>query len=239
MEQGNAVRMGTKRGVEVEIDRSDSRSLRYLFIITYGRSGSTLLQGILNSIPGYLIRGENRSMMEDLYAFHQKGIRERDSHKGRGPLLETNAWFGIDGYPDADAFNDIQNLILNTIIRPFANSKVVGFKEIRWARQDLLEYVQFIRNVFPGARFIINTRDHASVSRSKWWANNPNALEQLDALEGRFLALADVLPESSVFRVHYDDYVRNPQVLRAMFQWLGESFELERLNHTMEKPHSY
>ena len=32
----------------------------YLFVVTYGRSGSTLLMGLLNSIPGYLIRGEWR-----------------------------------------------------------------------------------------------------------------------------------------------------------------------------------
>src|SRR5688572_1085508 len=41
-------------------DRSDdTHQLGHLFIVTYGRSGSTLLQGVLNSIPGYLIRGEN------------------------------------------------------------------------------------------------------------------------------------------------------------------------------------
>lgn len=38
-----------------------------VLIITYGRSGSTLLQGILNSIPGYLIRGENENLMAHFY----------------------------------------------------------------------------------------------------------------------------------------------------------------------------
>ena len=36
------------------------RELDYVFVMTYGRSGSTLLMGILNSIPGWLLRGENR-----------------------------------------------------------------------------------------------------------------------------------------------------------------------------------
>ena len=30
--------------------------LRHVFVMTYGRSGSTLLMGILNSIPGWLLR---------------------------------------------------------------------------------------------------------------------------------------------------------------------------------------
>ena len=43
-----------RRRLEEEAPRND---LSYVFICTYGRSGSTLLQGVLNSIPGYLIRG--------------------------------------------------------------------------------------------------------------------------------------------------------------------------------------
>jgi hypothetical protein len=43
----------------------------HLFIVTYGRSGSTLLQGILNSTPGVLIRGENRGISYKLHEFHR------------------------------------------------------------------------------------------------------------------------------------------------------------------------
>ncbi len=54
--------------------------LGYLFIVTYGRSGSTLLQGILNSIPGYLIRGENRAAL-----FHLYSLREHPRHREGDP----------------------------------------------------------------------------------------------------------------------------------------------------------
>jgi hypothetical protein len=47
------------------------RDLGYVFIVTYGRSGSTLLQGVLNSIPGYLVRGENRQALRHLRALMQ------------------------------------------------------------------------------------------------------------------------------------------------------------------------
>ena len=42
-----------------------------VLIVTYGRSGSTLLQGILNSIEGCLIRGENDNFCFALYQAHQ------------------------------------------------------------------------------------------------------------------------------------------------------------------------
>ena len=40
----------------------------YLFTLTYARSGSTLLQNILNSVPGVLFRGENAGALNGLYS---------------------------------------------------------------------------------------------------------------------------------------------------------------------------
>ena len=42
-----------------------------ILIITYGRSGSTLLQGILNSISGVLVRGENANMCYHVFYAYQ------------------------------------------------------------------------------------------------------------------------------------------------------------------------
>ena len=53
------------------------RDLDHVFVMTYGRSGSTLLMGILNSIPGWLLRGENRHAMRHLYDFHRSGLTEK------------------------------------------------------------------------------------------------------------------------------------------------------------------
>ena len=38
----------------------------FVFVVTYGRSGSTLLQNVLNTIPGYCIRGENANTLAHL-----------------------------------------------------------------------------------------------------------------------------------------------------------------------------
>lgn len=40
---------------------------RNIFIVTYGRSGSTLLQNLLMTIPGCIIRGENHNAMESIW----------------------------------------------------------------------------------------------------------------------------------------------------------------------------
>lgn len=59
--------------------RPARQPLGYLFVVTYGRSGSTLVQGLLNSIPGYLIRGENRGVLYRLYQYHSRSRRRATS----------------------------------------------------------------------------------------------------------------------------------------------------------------
>ena len=53
----------------------------YLIVVTYGRSGSTLLQSILQSIPGYSFTGENNNVLLPLFhAF----LRAEDAKKRFG-----------------------------------------------------------------------------------------------------------------------------------------------------------
>ncbi|WP_180933239.1 sulfotransferase [Nocardioides ungokensis] len=112
-----------------------------------------------------------------------------------------------------------------------------GFKEIRWDDEDVERYVAWLCKVFPGARFVVNTRDLASVAQSKWWAETPDAAEQLAATE-RLLALAESLGDDA-FHVHYDEYVADPRALKPFFDWLGEDFDEARVRGVLEERHSY
>lgn len=223
-----------------------SRDLGYLFVVTYGRSGSTLLQGVLNSVPGYLIRGENRQALRHLWEFHrtaaQERQRQRRNQEKRGDAVgghtPTDAFFGIDNFPMQRSLAGIRRLALDTLLRPEPDTRVTGFKEIRWADEDVAAYVEWLRRVFPGARFVINTRDLDDVSQSKWWADRPGAREELRAVESRLLDLATSLGEAG-FRVHYDDYAADPSRLRPLFDWLGEEYDEARLRAVLETRHSY
>jgi hypothetical protein len=213
------------------------REMDYLFVVTYGRSGSTLLMGVLNTIPGYLIRGENRDALHHLYLFD----RTMRTESGRGPKRKlrqpTHPFFGIAGYPKEKAVRQLRRLATDTVLRPQEDTRVTGFKEIRWYHQDLEEYVAWLREVFPGARFLVNTRNHADVLKSKWWAEGEDKSEHLADIERRILAVADSLGDAA-YRVHYDDYVADPAVLRGLFAWLGEAYDEESVRATMAVRHS-
>ena len=217
-------------------DRDD---LGYVFVVTYGRSGSTLLQGILSATPGVVIRGENGGVVQHLFAFHETVTRHRDRLAREDVLPPSHPWWGVDGYPDATALRDLRTLLLDTVLRPEPDTTVVGFKEIDWPTERLDELLAFLRQVFPGARFVLNTRDLEQVAASKWWARNPDAMAELTAMEQRYVAALGALGDDAWRRVHYDDWVHDPGRLRGLFEWLGIDFDEQRVRGVLDVRHSY
>ena len=68
-------------------------------IISYGRSGSTLLSGLLNSIDGCVINGENNNFIYHLFRSYQSLIVT----KARPDLDPTHPWYG-SSLVDLDQF---------------------------------------------------------------------------------------------------------------------------------------
>ncbi len=65
-----------------------------IFIVCYGRSGSTLLTRVINTIPGACIRGENANALMHLFRVYEAAHRMRytqgkpehaDTSRGLGP----------------------------------------------------------------------------------------------------------------------------------------------------------
>lgn len=213
--------------------------LGYVFIVTYGRSGSTLLQGILSSTPGWLIRGENGDAMRPLYEFHRSGIESRERRLTARERPMTDPWFGMDEFPAAISLRQLRALALTTILRPEADTRVVGFKEIRWWRHDdLLAYADFLCELFPGAQFVVNTRNLEDVAQSKWWADLDDPVAELTRHEQRILELYEHLGDSA-YHMKYDEYVADPDSLAGLFDWLGETYEPQRIREVLAKRHSY
>ncbi|WP_232677274.1 sulfotransferase [Nocardioides sp. R-C-SC26] len=224
--------------------RNGESDLDYLFVVTYGRSGSTLVSGLLNAIPGYLIRGENRDALRHLFDFHRQL-----QVNARGPKANfrqrTHPFFGAGDFPEDRSLAGIRRLVLDTVLRPKADTRVVGFKEITWfneERDDLGEYVAWLREVFPGARFLVNTRNLDDVGRSSWWGEGDADQvaanrRHLQANETALTTLADDLG-AAAYRIHYDDYVADPGALAGLFAWLGEPFDLDAVRAVLEVRHS-
>lgn len=227
-------------------DQQPDDDLSYLFVVTYGRSGSTTLQAVLNSIPGYLIRGENRQALRSLHQFHRTLVTERTNFRAMqerrgipvGGMTPSDPFYGIDGYPVETALAETRRLVISTLFRPAADTRVTGFKEIRWYQPDVTDFVDWLSDVFPGARFLVNTRRKEDVAASGWWAKDPEALPKLSKMEAGFDQLLERWGDAG-HHVHYNDYAGQPAALEPLFGWLGEDFDPERIAQVMSKRHSY
>ena len=83
-------------------DRALLDCYRYVFVVSYGRSGSTLLQSAINSTPGTQLRGENCNILYSLYravASAELTILGRARHPE--PRRPDHPWFvGVQFHPE-------------------------------------------------------------------------------------------------------------------------------------------
>lgn len=207
----------------------------YVFIVTYGRSGSTLLQALLNRIEGYCIRGENNATLTHL-ARAWDAVEDAEPMRGSrrlgAPTEPDQPWYGAE-LVDPDRYGRVlADAFVRGALRPPPGTRVAGFKEIRHTSDAHLRFfdrqMTFMRRFFPRARFIFNTRDHAAVARSGWWARmEPETVAaRLRRSEALFEAHVAKHPRSSLL-LRYEDYNANPEGLRPLFEFLNEPFEAE------------
>ncbi|WP_323038223.1 sulfotransferase [Gemmobacter sp.] len=222
----------------------------YVFVVTYGRSGSTVVQNLLNAIPGYCIRGENANALSGLArSWHQLNSAEpRNGLKARGTATTPEEpWYGAELVQPWRYGNFLANVFVREVLALPRGTRVGGFKEIRFHAEPMFfpAYMGFIRRFFPKARFIFNTRNHDAVLKSGWWPemDQAGARAQLEKAEALFAAHVAAHPAVSL-HLKYEDYAGNPEGCRPLFDFLGESFDADlvagvlnqRLDHLQRPP---
>ena len=163
---------------------------KIVLICAVGRSGSTTLQLILNTIPNSNICGENNGAIIHLLEFYkqvkytQQKVQTEfkefidDDKKNISKIFEGRikpAWFNTFD------INEIKYCIQKTISSMFKKDESVnlwGFKEIRY--DGKLELLKEFCELFPQTKVIFNIRENIQKqSQSAWFKNDPNAINKL------------------------------------------------------------
>jgi hypothetical protein len=215
----------------------------FLFIVSYGRSGSTLLCGLLNSLPGYCIRGENGGALLHIFrSAKQLGIA-RSMHNGT-PSLPDNPWFGAEQIVPDLFIRRAGDAFFEAVLRPPAEARCVGFKEIRYTRRvvgdkEFAPFLDFIAKLFPGCVFVFNSREIEATSRSGFWREEPqDAVKRiLENAEERFSAYRERFPDRT-FDFSYDRLLEDVGEFRRLCQFLGEPFDEEKTLDVISRRHS-
>lgn len=149
------------------------RPRRFVFVVSSGRSGSTLVQGLLNALPGVLVRGENGFYLLPLFR-SQRRVRSYQRSFGGNSWQPTSAFYGI-AEADADDFVRATRKLMHTQLLARRNPlsvRTLGFKEIRWEelrKHEWAPFFDFFERVFPDARYVLNDRNPERVVDSGHW----------------------------------------------------------------------
>lgn len=208
-----------------------------IFIVTYGRSGSTLLQSLLQSIPGAHIVGENYNTLEALF---QAGQRVRKARRtwGRKEHPKDHPWYNADKARPPRFEQKLVNAFIKDVLVPPADARWIGFKEIRFVSLDKQfdAYLEFHRRNFHNAFFVFNSRNAEDVAKSAWWKDKPreNVLKMVRTMDGQFARFAAANPDFS-HHVFYENTVKDPMSLQPLFDKLGEPLDLSALQDRLDR----
>jgi hypothetical protein len=202
--------------------------MRYITVVTYGRTGSTVLQAALNALPGVIVRGENYSAFRGLNSYVQSLAETADRHHAGRP---THPWYGSARLDPPAVLASLREHVLSTVLRPRADTQWIGFKEVRYepghfaGYDDLLNYLLFLDKLLPGISFLLNVRDPQDAARSGWWPGNENAVDVLETtrawLTEATVDLTRMLGAGRAVLLDYDDWNGRPDRLIAGFDALG------------------
>jgi hypothetical protein len=212
-----------------------------ILVVTYGRTGSTLLQGVLNSIDGCLIRGENYGVCQGLFRSYRNMIKSKD-HSGHAP---TEPWFGCQFLNEDYVIEHGRELMRRVLLGDqAANNHVIcyGFKETRYVNMEpdyLFDYIDFICKLFPNPAVIFNTRALSDVVKSAWWKEKEigKITAMLKQTEGVFSRYAN--EHHNCFQITYEDTIAKTAVLERMFEFLGVHYDESNIDRVLSRPHSY
>lgn len=215
-------------------------SMRFVTIVTYGRSGSTALQAAANALPDVLIRGENYAALRGVHDYVQAVAATADRHHaGRS----DHPWFGSARLDASVIREHMQEHVIAHLLRPRKNTAVLGFKEIRytsahWPNYDtMLEFLLFLQTLLPGLSYLFNTRSPRDTQRSAWWRAEPAApallAESEQWLTEAHRDLTAILGERRSRHLRYEQWREQPEAVTRAFADLGLPINAALVSQTL------
>jgi hypothetical protein len=155
---------------------------KIVLICATGRSGSTTMQRLLNTIPHSNICGENFSAINSLLAFYAK-VKYSTLNNIPGKITPFTYDYLVrknikPSWYNSYQINEVRQRVRDMIVSMFklnAETNVWGFKEIRYDNGNI-KYIKEFKELFPQTKVIIHIRENiAKQSQSGWFKNDRNA----------------------------------------------------------------
>ncbi|WP_300676174.1 sulfotransferase [Nocardioides sp.] len=223
----------------------------FVFVVTFGRSGSTLVQGLLNAMPRTLIRGENAFFVKGQFESAQAAVTFAERHAKHHAGRKSSAFYGVRNFARPTFVKHARALSLEMLYGKVEARSVdrIGFKEVLWHQiePDQTEpFFTWFDHVFPGARFVLNTRTPEVSVDSGFWKDQDRDLAL--ARMSRVMEIQEWLEQrwpERTYRTRYEtltgaDAERRDAMLTGLAEFVTGACDpdlLARLHATLEVGH--
>lgn len=161
----------------------EPNTLKFILICATGRSGSTTLQRIINTVPNSNINGENYGSIADLLQSYehlkmtiQKLPKSEIYEKLTPELCEQEnikpCWYNSF---DMNKIKENYKSLIIDLLRGSDDNLVIGFKEITY--HNKLHLIDTFKELFPNTKAICHYKEDVhsqtnSSSKNNWWTEN-------------------------------------------------------------------
>lgn len=212
-----------------------------ILIVTYGRSGSTLLQGIVNSIPGCVVRGENYNFIFPLFNAYKKlqDTKKMESENSEKYNTPQHSWYGADRL-DLEVYLQSQKKMIKELLVGNSGASCYGFKEIRYFNvlDQLESFLEFLELVMEDVAIVFNVRKAEDVSNSSWWKDHDQKLlvPKIERATNKFKQLAQ--EKENAFCFDYDAMMKDDTIIQGLFAFLDVDYDKETVLNVLTVEHS-
>lgn len=211
--------------------------MKFILICATGRSGSTTLQRIINTIDDSNITGEKWGAISNLLECYSN-IKITNHYS---PKMQNSTKFmtidRLDEFKMKPAwynsydFVNVKDLIKKTIINILSensdNFRVLGYKEIRW--MDRTHLIKEFVELFPDTKIICHIDDNINrQSTSAWYKKNESSKKQIEEHNRQLIEF------SNNNDYCYLSYMKNLFIvdeMKKMFNFLDETFDQQKYTY--------
>ena len=203
----------------------------HLVIVSYPRSGSTVIQRVLNRAEGTLIKGETIGAINHLAEFVHL---IEDVRRDVAPLVEIpsaddrNPMYGYGDFNIDVVLDNLRNAFTHGVLGMPEGIFRLGWKEnfispINLGHRKATQTLQFIQRLLPNTKFVFNVRSPEVTATSAVWKNQLNPVETITEFKNWIEHVYDseILGANNTALLEYEKWDGNPDYLRTELARLG------------------
>jgi hypothetical protein len=218
---------------------ADTVTRQPVFVLGHARSGTTLVQRVLNSYEDVLVWGEHAGVLRDVAAAWHRAATSEQFFRDARPLAEvlrdsdpTASWQAWMTWVQPESWTTLVRSFVEGLFLPdgLPGKRVWGFKEVRYRGEPTDPTFALLRHLYPEALWVFVVRHPLEVMASQRRTPfGPRTLAELRENVAIWCARYDAYralgeqPDVRAVWVRYDDLVGPCDDLQALVRELGRS----------------